>query len=116
MFTTVTARLAVFAMIFGLALAACRREGENAAAPPAGAGAAAGAGTVKMGVYRAVLKLPGGDLPFGLELAQKDSQTIGYLINGQERLLLNEVTIAGSHLEIQHAGLPESPQRRCDGR
>jgi peroxiredoxin len=104
MFTTATARLAIFAMISGLALAACQREGQNAASPPAGAGAAADAGAVKMGVYRVVLKLPGGDLPFGLELAQKDSQTIGYLINGQERLLLNEVTIAGSHLDISMPG------------
>ncbi len=79
-------------------------------------GLGAGTGTVKMGVYRVVLKLPGGELPFGLELAQKDSQTIGYLINGQERLLLREVTIAGSHLDITHAGLLESHHGRCDGR
>ena len=56
-----------------------------------------------MGTYRVVLQTPGGELPFGLELAQKDSQPVGYLINGQEKLLLSDVKITGSHIEI---GMP----------
>jgi thiol-disulfide isomerase/thioredoxin len=59
---------------------------------------------VKMGAYRAVLQLPGGDLPFGLELAKEGSATVGYLVNGQERLKLTEIKIAGSHLEIRMPG------------
>jgi len=80
MFTTAAARFAVFTMISGLALAACHHDAQNGAAAPAGAGTGTAAGTVKLGVYRVVLKLPGGELPFGLELAQKDSQTIGKTI------------------------------------
>ena len=80
-----------------LVLAACQRAEAPAAAAP-------GANNdVKMGTYRVVLQTPGGELPFGLELAQKDSQPVGYLINGQEKLLLSDVKITGSHIEI---GMP----------
>jgi peroxiredoxin len=69
-------------------------------------GAAPGnaAPAVKLGSYRAVLQTPGGDLPFGLDLVQKGSQVVGYLVNGQERLLLREVKITGPHLEIRMPG------------
>ena len=81
----------------GLALAACHRGDAPAAAGPSG-------NDVKMGIYRVVLQTPGGELPFGLELKQQDSHPIGYLINGQERLLLSDVKITGSHLEIAMPG------------
>ena len=75
-------------------LCACQRSESPAPAAP-------GANNdVKMGTYRVVLETPGGELPFGLELTQKDAKPVGYLINGQERLLLSEVKITGSHLEI----------------
>jgi len=80
-----------------LALAACQRAEAPAAAAP-------GNNAVKMGTYRVVLQTPGGELPFGLELAQKDSQPVGYLINGQEKLLLSDVKITGSHIEIDMPG------------
>src|ERR1700761_7223764 len=80
-----------------LALPACHQ-----ADPPAPA--AAPSNQVKMGTYRVVLKTPGGDLPFGLELKEQDSRPVGYLINGPERLLLSEVNISGSHLEIRMPG------------
>jgi peroxiredoxin len=57
-----------------------------------------------MGTYRVVLQPPGGELPFGLELKQQDSHPVGYLINGPERLLLSDVKITGSHLEIAMPG------------
>ena len=59
---------------------------------------------VKMGTYRAVLQVPGGDLPFGLELSNQGSATVGYLVNGKERLPLSEVKIDGKHLEIRMPG------------
>jgi peroxiredoxin len=80
-----------------LALAACHQA--DAPVP-----AAALSNDVKMGTYRVVLKTPGGDLPFGLELKEQDSHPVGYLINGQERLLLSDVKITGSHLEIPMPG------------
>ena len=80
-----------------LALSACHQA--DAPAP-----AAASSNAVKMGTYRVVLTTPGGELPFGLELRQEDSRPVGYLINGEERLLLSEVRITGSHLEIPMPG------------
>jgi peroxiredoxin len=87
----------VLSLAAALALAACHRG--DAPAP-----AAASGNDVKMGTYRVVLTTPGGELPFGLELKHEDSGPVGYLINGEERLLLGEVKITGSHLEIPMPG------------
>jgi thiol-disulfide isomerase/thioredoxin len=73
-----------------LALGACQKTPE-AAAPG-----------VKVGTYRVVLQTPGGELPFGLELAQEG--TSGYLLNGKERVSLSEIKIDGPHLEIRMPG------------
>lgn len=81
------------------ALAACQRS----PAPEAAAVATAN-NDVKMGTYRVVLETPGGELPFGLELSQKDGKPVGHLINGQERLLVGDVKITGSHLEVAMPG------------
>jgi thiol-disulfide isomerase/thioredoxin len=81
--------------VCALVAGACSRG-----APPA---AAAGAG-VKPGTYRAVLQIPGGDLPFGLDLSREDSAWVGYLVNGAERVKLSEVVVDGGHLEIKMPG------------
>jgi peroxiredoxin len=80
------------------ALAACGRSGGNAD------NAVGGTASVPMGTYRATLTLPGGELPFGLELAREASGPVAYLINGNERLKVTEVTVQGSHLEIKMPG------------
>lgn len=41
-----------------------------------------------MGSYRALLTLPGGDLPVGLHLEPEGTTTVGYLVNGRERVKL----------------------------
>ena len=53
--------------ILGAGLAACHRS-------PAQGDTALGVG---MGTYRAVLTLPGGELPFGFELEAAGAKTIG---------------------------------------
>jgi hypothetical protein len=55
-------------------LSACHREAPQTESAPA----------VGMGTYRAVLTLPGGELPFGLELEPAGATTVGFLINGIE--------------------------------
>ena len=90
--------------VCALGLSACHREAAQSAAAPA----------VRIGTYRAVLTLPGGELPFGLDLeptgtapvgtAPAGTATVGYLVNGAERVKLDEVTIAGAHLEIRMPG------------
>jgi thiol-disulfide isomerase/thioredoxin len=78
-----------------LALGAARA---HAAAPePAAA-------DLKPGTYRAVLTLPGGELPFGLVLSRAGAGWVGYLVNGHERLKLDEVSVAGGHLVITMPG------------
>jgi peroxiredoxin len=89
--------------IAALALAACQRT-EPPAAAASGAAAPSAGTEVKMGTYRVVLQTPGGELPFGLELEQQDGKPVGYLINGRERLLLSDVKISASHLEIAMPG------------
>ena len=59
---------------------------------------------VALGHYRVILSLPGGELPFGLELKREGATTVAYLLNAQERLRCSEVTIKGSHVEIQMPG------------
>ena len=84
-----------------LGLSGCHRDApQSAAAAVAGTGAA----DVPMGLYRAVLTLPGGELPVGLDLEREGTATVGYLQNGPERLKLDEVTVAGSHLDIRMPG------------
>src|SRR5712664_1839833 len=70
-------------------------------APPS---AAAVGAAVKPGTYRVVLQIPGGDLPFGLDLSREDSAWVGYLVNGSERVKLSEVVVDGGHLEIKMPG------------
>lgn len=60
--------------------------------------------SIQPGVYRVVLESPGGDLPFGLDLERRGSGWVGWLINGAERLPLDEVAIDGSQLEIKMPG------------
>ncbi len=81
-----------------LGLCGCHR-GE-----PESAAAAAASPDVPTGVYRAVLALPGGELPVGLDLEREGGAVVGYLQNGPERLKLDEVTVAGSHVEISMPG------------
>ena len=75
-----------------LVLCACGRSGA-----PASAG-------IQAGSYRAVLVSPGGELPFGLELDHEGTGWTGYLINGAERLKLDEVVVDKGHLNIKMPG------------
>jgi peroxiredoxin len=77
-----------------LALGACHREAPQ---PESTA-------LLTPGMYRAVLELPAGELPFGLEIEPEGAATVGYLVNGKERVRLNEVTVSGAHLEIRMPG------------
>jgi len=63
----------------------------------------AGAASV-LGHYRAVLELPGGELPFGLTIAEEHGQPVGYIENGKERVQIKEVSVAGEHVELAMPG------------
>jgi thiol-disulfide isomerase/thioredoxin len=60
-----------------------------------------------LGLYRAVLRLPGGETPFGLEIAQ-EQQYVLYLINGAERTRVSNVKVAEGELFAMFPGYENS--------
>jgi len=60
------------------------------------------------GRWRAVLTGPGGDLPFGLEIAEEDGRDVAFLVNGPERVRVTDVTIDGDRVV---RGMPGYPHR-----
>jgi len=56
------------------------------------------------GAYRAVLELPGGELPFGLDVAREERGIVLYLVNGEERVRVDEVTVADGRLTATMPG------------
>ncbi len=84
-------------LLFSLFAAVAGGARTAGASPPKAPGAGPG---VTPGSYRAVLQSPGGDLPFGLELAKEPAGWVGHLVNGQERLALHDVRIEGPKVEI----------------
>lgn len=56
------------------------------------------------GSYRAVLDLPGGELPFGLDVASEESGLVLYLVNGRERVRVPEVVVDAGKLTARMPG------------
>lgn len=59
----------------------------------------------KVGTYRATLTLPGGELPFRLDVAREADSTVMYLENGAERIRVVDVAIADGTLKAKFPGL-----------
>jgi thiol-disulfide isomerase/thioredoxin len=58
----------------------------------------------QIGLYRAVLRLPGGDTPFGLEIAQENEKYVLFLINSAERTRVDNVKVADGQLTAVFPG------------
>lgn len=56
------------------------------------------------GAYRATLKLPGGEAPFGLEVARENNRFVLYLVNATERTRVDNVTVANGELTAVFPG------------
>lgn len=73
---------------------------------------------VKAGIYRAVLKTKGGDLPFGLDIqptaADAKTYTV-FAINGNERLKMDLATIQGDSLHMPMALFESELVAKIDG-
>ncbi|MCZ8131046.1 MAG: TlpA disulfide reductase family protein [Steroidobacteraceae bacterium] len=78
-------------------LAGCGREAEREPAPDVRT-------VLAYGPYRAALTVPGGELPFGLELAREGEATVAYLVNGPERVRVTDVTQDGTRLDLVMPG------------
>ena len=59
------------------------------------------------GIWRATLATPGGELPFGLEIRLAEptgdvsSSFIAYIINGEERIAVNDITVTGDSIFLR---------------
>jgi thiol-disulfide isomerase/thioredoxin len=62
----------------------------------------------QLGVYRAVLRLPGGDTPFGFEIAREQQQYVLYLTNSDERTRVSNVKVADGELTATFPGYENS--------
>jgi hypothetical protein len=59
---------------------------------------------LRTGHYRAVIELPGGELPFGLDIERVDQAWALFLVNGAERIGVANVTVADGRLTAATAG------------
>jgi len=68
------------------------------------------------GTYRAVLDLPGGELPFGLDVAREERGFVLYLVNGEERVRVTEVAVAEGRLSATMPGFENTLTAEIRGR
>jgi peroxiredoxin len=61
-----------------------------------------------VGTYRAVLQLPGGETPFGLQLAKENDRYVIYLMNGTERTRVPNVQVKDRALQVVFPGYENS--------
>ena len=67
---------------------------------------------LRVGPWRAVLQLPGGELPFGMSVSARDGKPVVTLINGSNRVDVTEITITGDELVMLMPGF----ENRIDAR
>ncbi len=67
-----------------------------------------GPSPIEPGTWRGVLSIPGGELPFGLELARHEDgereKWLASLVNGANRLEITDVRVEGGRLEMSIPG------------
>jgi peroxiredoxin len=68
------------------------------------------------GSYRAVLELPGGELPFGLDVAQEEAGFVLTIVNGEERVRITDVSVADGQLTATMPGFTNTLSARITGR
>jgi len=68
------------------------------------------------GSYRAVIELPGGELPFGLEVARENDRPVLLLVNGEERLRVEDVAVAEGQVTAKLAGPGNTLTARVTGK
>lgn len=56
------------------------------------------------GTYRAVLQLPGGETPFGLDVAEEAGKPVLYLVNGAERTRVTDLRLHEHELTARFPG------------
>jgi peroxiredoxin len=64
------------------------------------------------GDWRVALQLPGGELPFGLELREEAGTLQGTVVNGEERIAVGAVSLADGQLRFVFPGLETAFEAR----
>lgn len=59
---------------------------------------------LRPGSYRATLETPVGELPFGLDIAQESNRFVLFLINGEERVRIDDVRVEERRLQASVPG------------
>jgi hypothetical protein len=77
-------RLVALPLVISFLLSGCNRSDTPAA-----------------GMYRAVLELPGGEAPFGLEVRHQNGAHVLYLLNGSERARIDAVSVSDGELQAK---------------
>ena len=67
------------------------------------------------GVWRAVLQVPGGELPFGIEFTREQGGRVAYLLNGLERTRVNEITVNGDAVTLRMPGFNNRIDAKLEG-
>jgi len=68
------------------------------------AGCAPRSRDLQPGLYRAVIEMPGGEVPFGLDVVREQAGIALYLVNGKERLRVPGAKAVGGRLSAQLPG------------
>lgn len=59
---------------------------------------------LRVGPWRAVLQVPGGELPFGMSVAAKDGKPVVTLVNGPNRVDVTEITLHDNEVTMLMPG------------
>jgi hypothetical protein len=93
--------VSAFAVLVLAALAGCSQQSSRDLQP---------------GIYRATVELPGDKrVPFGLDVAQDEQGKVLYVVNGEERIRLDELKVAPGTLEARFPGYETVLQARVAG-
>ena len=71
---------------------------------------------LRAGSYRAVLETPVGELPFGLDVAQEGERFMLILVNGEDRVRIDEVRVSEDRLQASIPGSEASLNLRVGRR
>jgi hypothetical protein len=81
----------------------------------AAAGCAPRSRDLQPGLYRAVIEMPGGEVPFGLDVVREKDGVALYLVNGKERLRVPGVKAVRGEINAQLPGTGNLLEARISG-
>lgn len=70
---------------------------------------------LRVGPWRAVLQVPGGELPFGMSVAARDGKPVVTLINGPSRVEVTEITVDQGEVTLLMPGFENRIVAKVDG-